>query len=222
MLKSISSQFSWQAGKSLWSQDRTLAENSTVTNPPVPLYRQLGPISDFMINTYCDSLADTFAEWVYFGFIKEEDAQCFSVESTISAGFFFLAAGAVILALINTFVVKATTQYFRDKVYRPSTLDIDEEVCVDKLAADGSGVRPVPVLFSDTFRWMLRGDEDPQCHQQVTKDASDTDEARSENMLSASADSGDQRLSLVMRETASDTSSSQASSVDEDGLPADE
>ena len=171
-----------------------------------------------MINVYCESLADTFSEWVYFGFIKEEDAQCFSVESTISGGFFVLAAAAILLALINTFVVKATTQFFRDKVYYSSTLDIDEEVCVDKITADCSEVEPVPVLFSDTFRWMLRSDVDLQLqHQIITKDASDTDEARSENKPSASSDSGDQSLTLVMHETASDTSSSQASNVDSDG-----
>lgn len=176
-----------------------------------------------MINVYCESLADTFSEWVYFGFIKEEDAQCFSVESTISGGFFVLAAAAILLALINTFVVKATTQFFRDKVYNSSTFDIDEEVCGDKIAADCSEVQPVPVLFSDTFRWMLRSDDDLQLQHQITKDESDTDEARSENILSASADSGDQSLALVMHETASDTSSSQASNVDNggyaDGMP---
>ena len=38
-------------------------------------FGQLGPVSEFMIN-YCASLEDTFAQMVYFGILKEEDAQC--------------------------------------------------------------------------------------------------------------------------------------------------
>lgn len=39
----------------------------------------LGPVSDFMINAYCKNLEDTFTQMVYFGVLKEENAQCFGV-----------------------------------------------------------------------------------------------------------------------------------------------
>merc|ERR1712232_291677 len=34
---------------------------------------QLGQVSEFMVNTYCDSLNDTFGQYVFFGIIEEED-----------------------------------------------------------------------------------------------------------------------------------------------------
>jgi hypothetical protein len=123
-----------------------------------------------MINSYCDPLKDTFAQWVYFGIIDEEDAQCFSVRSSIEGGSFILAAGAVLLALINTFVNKAVVQYFRDKneLERQAIYDEEEsgnlegrpnyeeeDVSDDDVM---TRIHPIPVLFSDTFRWLLRRD----------------------------------------------------------------
>jgi hypothetical protein len=121
-----------------------------------------------MINSYCDSLEDTFAQLVYFGVLKEEDAQCFSVQSSIEGGSFMLAAGAVLLALINTFVTKAVLQYFRDKDEEEKRIRDDKsEISEDITNSDVDGendadggfaarIHPVPVLFTDTFRWMLR------------------------------------------------------------------
>jgi hypothetical protein len=129
--------------------------------------RQLGPISEFMINSYCDSLKDTFAQLVYYGILKEEDAQCFSVQSSIEGGSFALAAGAVLLALINTFVVKAVVQYFRDEDELEKECLGDEEKCSNSMdswnteldeseSIVSERIHPVPVLFTDTFRWLLR------------------------------------------------------------------
>jgi hypothetical protein len=128
-----------------------------------------------MINSYCDSLQDTFAQLVYYGILAEEDAQCFSVRSTIEGGSFMLAAGAVLLALLNTFVVKAVTQYFRDdrdaleKMIVPAdeVSDVKSDHTSDTASEEESDVnghaaariQPVPVLFTDTFRWTLRRDD---------------------------------------------------------------
>ncbi len=115
-----------------------------------------------MINSYCNSLDETFAQWVYFGIIKAEDAQCFSVQSSIEEGSFILAVGAVLLAFLNAFVNKAATQYFRDMeksiplvagVHKSGDLAATDMVVVEE------SIRPVPVLFTDTFRWFLRGVE---------------------------------------------------------------
>lgn len=124
-----------------------------------------------MINSYCDSLQDTFAKLVYYGILAEEDAQCFSVRSTIEGGSFMLAAGAVLLALLNTFVVKAVIQYSRDKdELEKKCLDVEpSDVKSDRTsdmaseeesdADHAARIRPVPVLFTDTFRWTLRRDD---------------------------------------------------------------
>jgi len=145
---------------------------------------QLGPVSEFMINSYCESLDGFFAQMVYFGLLKEEDAQCFSVQSSIEEGFFILAVAATLLALINTFVTKAVTQYFRDKSELEKQIEdevstsheekLQEELELNTSLAkehseehqemvqnDGTldpatRIHPVPVLFTDTFRWLLQ------------------------------------------------------------------
>jgi hypothetical protein len=105
---------------------------------------------------------------VYYGILKEEDAQCFSVQSSIEGGSFLLAAGAVLLALLNTFVIKAVLQYFRDmdevekrdvEDEEKSRMSLDTSNTEVEDEADGgfsARIHPVPVLFTDTFRWMLR------------------------------------------------------------------
>jgi uncharacterized paraquat-inducible protein A len=120
---------------------------------------QLGPISEFMINSYCNSLNDTFAQLVYYGLLNEEDAQCFSVGTSIESGSYILAGGAVLLALVNSFVSKAAFQYFRDQAdSNEEEVDADMlgDVEIDNAESAASNIRPVPVLFTDTFRWLLR------------------------------------------------------------------
>jgi hypothetical protein len=115
-----------------------------------------------MINSYCDSLNATFAQWVFFGIIKPEDAQCFSIESSIEAGSYILAVGAVVLGFITSFINKAAIQYFRD-MEEKATLDLeqnsDTEFSTDDIVATTKEIRPVPVLFTDNFRWFLQGTE---------------------------------------------------------------
>jgi hypothetical protein len=123
-----------------------------------------------MINAYCDNLQDLFAQAVHYGILREEDAQCFAVEASISPGFFFLAAAAIILALLNSFTAKAVYQYFRDrdpskKSFRDvvsdaglTNADSDEEQDDAVDAGFAARIQPVPVLFTDTFRWLLRAD----------------------------------------------------------------
>ena len=48
------------------------------------------------------------------GILNEEDAQCFRVRSEVESAFFFLAAAALLLAFVNTFVKRASSQYVRD------------------------------------------------------------------------------------------------------------
>jgi hypothetical protein len=137
-----------------------------------------------MINSYCDGLKDTFAQLVYYGILKEEDAQCFTVHSSIESGSFILAAGAILLALLNTFVMKAVVQYSRDKDDLEKTiLDEEEassrssETLPDTSFEDNSSsspndrIHPVPVLFTDTFRWTLRREDQAVGYSYVVSQA---------------------------------------------------
>lgn len=122
-----------------------------------------------MINAYCENLKGMFAQAVYYGVLRETDAQCFSVQASVSSGSFWLAAAAVLLALMNTFVNKAVAQYFRDKEGVARRLhEGDKANSGLTSASDGDDfpldagfsarIKPVPVLFTDTFRWLLRPD----------------------------------------------------------------
>lgn len=116
---------------------------------------QLGSVSHFMVNIYCDYLSELrnlFAQLVHFDLLPEEDAQCFLVEASVSSGFFLMAAGAILLALLNTFVTNATKQYLMELpsatiVPAPPKMDVRDNI------------EPSPVLFTDRFRWLL-GRED--------------------------------------------------------------
>lgn len=124
---------------------------------------QLGPVSEFMINEYCNSLKETFSELVYYGIISADDAQCFRVDAKIENGWFILAGAAVLLALVNTFVMKAVAQKFRDGDIERRTLPEDHKLnqsvrqAASEIDWDSTlkDITPVPVLFTDTFRWLL-------------------------------------------------------------------
>ena len=129
---------------------------------------QLGPISSFMVNSYCDSLDGFFSELVFYGILKNEDAQCFAVESSIEAGFFILAVGAILLTLMNAIVTKATKQYCRDldelkrqtqiQEHTTSKMECAEEGQEINANHSESTIHSPPVLFTDTFRWLLKQD----------------------------------------------------------------
>ena len=143
-----------------------------------------------MFNSYCGSLDGFFGQMVYYGVIKEEDAQCFSVQGSIEPGSFTLVAAAVFLALLNSFVTKATRQYFfemknNDNNYEDCYGVVDsssssssssnntrshgeEDNKVEEEHIDGADpendspppqitIRPIAVMFTDTYRWLLRG-----------------------------------------------------------------
>jgi hypothetical protein len=137
-----------------------------------------------MINSYCENLEDLFAQMVYYGVLKDEDAQCFSVSASIEMGSFVLASASLVLTFLCSFVVKAVAQYLRDETEafsrptlgqqgdtmlnksvsyseRTSHTDDDDDDEGGEVAGENgySGtIHPVPVLFTDSFRWLLRPD----------------------------------------------------------------
>ena len=101
---------------------------------------QLGSISEFMVNPYCNSLDGFFADMVYYGILKEEDAQCFKADVNVEPTFYVLLVAAIVLALVNAFVMKAASQYFREidasekmSLYRQKFED-PEDVGADAIA----------------------------------------------------------------------------------------
>ena len=131
---------------------------------------QLESISSNMVYLICERLDGFFSRLVFYGILDNENAQRFTLRSSIEEGCFLLTVGAILLALVNAFVTKATTQYFRDqdeltrqnqRTERTSSLgyvDNGENQEVDMNGSETtieSTIHPAPVLFTDTFRWLL-------------------------------------------------------------------
>lgn len=126
-----------------------------------------------MINPYCNSLKGFFSDMVYYGILKDEDAQCFKTDVQVKPTFYLLFSGAIVLALINSFVMKAVSQYFRDCTTSPlevlhnmqrekvaNFIDIGDIENVDRDEPLEVGkIHPVPVLFTDQYRWFLQRED---------------------------------------------------------------
>jgi hypothetical protein len=118
-----------------------------------------------MINSYCDGLTDTFATLVYYGVLDPTDAQCFQVKAGIESATYILIAAAVLLGVLHSFVVKAVAQYERDASQLHTPLDDaklgDSESGMSHEEDDEtiSKIDPVPVLFTDRFRWVVHRED---------------------------------------------------------------
>lgn len=118
-----------------------------------------------MLNEYCGALTNTFAELAFYGILKDDDAQCFSVAPELKSGFVVLIVAAILLTALNSFVTKATFQYFHDSdsgrwKYRRENKGVDEDTADRDLSQTREKINAVPVLFTDRFRWLLyREDE---------------------------------------------------------------
>jgi hypothetical protein len=124
------------------------------------LSRQLGTVSDFMINGYCEALSGMLATLVYYGVLAEEDGQCFRVESSIEPAAYVLLCAAILLALLNTFVMNAEAQYRRDcdgtRDRNRTNASIDRSLPdEDEIQLMQRSLKPPPALFTDKFRWLL-------------------------------------------------------------------
>jgi hypothetical protein len=126
---------------------------------------QIGPVSEFMINDYCGGVRRTLSMLSFYGIIDAEDSQCFRVQAGIEDATFILAAGAVILAVMHSFVMKAVNQYERDcseisvLLEETSKLPVLDSFTNEEVEAARRSITPPAVLFTDTFRWTLRRED---------------------------------------------------------------
>ena len=128
---------------------------------------QLGPVSEFMINSYCDGLSNSFATLVFFGVLSEDDAQCFRVQATIKSATYILIVAAILLGLLTAFVMRAVKQYDFDNSWVIKSLCYTHDKAVEESPIEEeemeearNNIRPVPVLFTDSFRWFCRREVD--------------------------------------------------------------
>jgi len=124
----------------------------------------LGDVSAFMIDDYCDGLNDIFNGLFYYGFISASDAQCYYVRATLVSGAFLLFCGAVLLSILTHFITKAADQQLQDTRQTEVTrLDLngddetvgkyDTSIYNGKKESLISVIRPVPLRVTDIFRF---------------------------------------------------------------------
>lgn len=109
----------------------------------------------------CSEFEDFFGVLAYYGVLQFRDSHCYRVEATIMNGAYFLASGAVLLAILNSFVMKASYQYYWDKDCCRKEMAVRNHLTPEEAATPVDEdilkrIHPPPVLFSDTFRWLLR------------------------------------------------------------------
>ena len=75
---------------------------------------QIGDVSDFLLNAYCDPLRETFTSLSYFGILDNEDAQCFRVDATVESASWILVAAIIVLGISNHFIRSAARQKQQD------------------------------------------------------------------------------------------------------------
>jgi hypothetical protein len=122
-----------------------------------------------MINPYCNSLRGFFSDLVYYGILKDEDAQCFKTDVQVMPTFYLLFSGAIVLSIINAFVMRAVSQYFRDctasplenlrNMNREKLANFDSFSGIESVNQDEievGKIHPVPALFTDQYRWLLQ------------------------------------------------------------------
>ena len=172
--------FLWRVGKSrivsLCSWSENLSPHHTFVANAFPCVtnivdRQLGPVSQYMFNAYCGSLDGFFAQMVSYGILKEEDAQCFSVQGSIDPGSIALLVAAILLAFVNSVVTLASKQCLADydtsqsNQIAPEANDDSAESSESesnekgKKNAKSTKIRPPPFVFTDIHRWLLRSIE---------------------------------------------------------------
>ena len=76
-------------------------------------------------------------------------------------GMYLLASGTILLAILNSFVMKASYQYYWDKDCCRKEMAVKNHLTPEKATTPVDEdllkkIRPPPVLFSDTYRWLLR------------------------------------------------------------------
>ncbi len=76
---------------------------------------QLGGVSEFMINAYCDPLNGTLNMLSNSGILKQEDAQCFRVDATVEAASWLLVAASILLYVFSHFINSASLQKVQDE-----------------------------------------------------------------------------------------------------------
>jgi hypothetical protein len=130
---------------------------------------QLGGVSEYMINAYCDSLEILFTTLSFYGILKESDAQCFRVNANVDKASWLLVAASVVLSVVNHCVITASSQMEQDQsvpserrlhtdqwLTTKDTMSSDEGEDGDEMLNSEVTISPVASRFTDFYRFAIR------------------------------------------------------------------
>lgn len=122
---------------------------------------QLAPTSETIMSKQCAEFESFFEMLAYYNVLENQDSHCFRVEATVMNGTYFLFCGAILLSISQSFVMKASYQYYWDKECCRKEMATKDHLSPAEAATPVDeivfkGVHPPPVLFTDSFRWLLR------------------------------------------------------------------
>jgi len=128
---------------------------------------QLGPTSEYMVNVYCTKLDSTLSMLAQYGILDVRDAQCFQVGASINFATYMVLLGTLLLALLNTFISNAASQYldeegkirlgFEEKIDLLESEEVEED-----FTQDVKCIFPPKISFVDKFRWCLIREDNTQ------------------------------------------------------------
>jgi hypothetical protein len=125
---------------------------------------QLGGVSEYMINAYCESLENMFNTLSFYGILKESDAQCFRVNASVETATYLLVAASVVLSVASHFVMSASAQRERDIITpterrlhsdrfltEKATMSLDEDDPVQSTTKEVIVIAPMASRFTDLY-----------------------------------------------------------------------
>jgi hypothetical protein len=137
---------------------------------------QLGGVSEFLINDYCDGFDEIFALTQYYGILGVNEAQCFRVSAKLELATWILMSAAVIFVVINHFVSSAAAHQEEDLKHGSDlnnfdSMDREEDLNITldendnvndvndvnaNLRFTKKHLRIEPVRFTDYYRCFLK------------------------------------------------------------------
>lgn len=144
---------------------------------------QLGNVSNFLINSYCESLNSIFQVLAFYGILSSEDAQCFRVVAKVEIAMWFLVSASVLLLILTHFIRSAAKQQDDDLHMHsgilPSIFTFDKKSKTHTDSAESSSsislsddnnvtrdahtsqLRQAHPRFTDFYRWFLTKSSNP-------------------------------------------------------------
>jgi hypothetical protein len=120
-----------------------------------------------------------FGDLAFYGILKDVNTQCLKSDIKLEPTFYLFSVAMLALSLINFFIKQAVLHYFDDihsaKLCEDTTPSENHSI----LEVDGykemsakALILPVPIMFTDRYRWVLHRED--MTHSMISRQKSVT------------------------------------------------